>query len=195
MLVRHDGNLDFPRNTAKFQCMSEEDLEPQSNLDLARLFRDTRGKVLGWIRRRVADPAEAEDLLQDTFLRITQRSAPETVEHFEGYLFRTAESVLADRHRRRTVRRADAHVELLGTEDYRDEDADALRALIAKEKLKSVATALMTLPERTRTVFVLRRIEGLRYGEIATRLKVSLSTVEKEMARAVSLLLIEGVAP
>jgi RNA polymerase sigma-70 factor (ECF subfamily) len=115
------------------------------------------------------------------------------VAHFEGYLYRTAESVLADRYRRRSVRRADAHI-ALEPEEHHAEDADALRALLAKERLRAVSASLMTLPERTRAVFVLRRLEGLRYGEIAARLKVSLSTVEKEMARAVDHLMLEGAA-
>jgi len=157
---------------------------------VTRQFRDARGKLLGWIRRRVPDPSEAEDLLQDTFLRVTQREAPEGVAHFEGYLYRTAESVLADRYRRRSVRRADAHV-ALEPEIHRTEDADALRALLARERLRAVSASLMALPERTRAVFVLRRLEGLRYGEIATRLKVSLSTVEKDMARAIDHLMLE----
>jgi RNA polymerase sigma-70 factor (ECF subfamily) len=47
---------------------------------------------------------------------------------------------------------------------------------------------LLELPERTRTIFVLRRMEGLRYQDIAQRLGISLSLVEKQMARAVAYL-------
>lgn len=173
--------------------MSDGAPHSNSSPSVAQQFRDARGKLLGWIRRRVPDPSEAEDLLQDTFLRVTQRDAVEDVAHFEGYLYRTAESVLADRYRRRTVRRADAHI-ALEPEVHQAEDADALRALLARERLRAVSASLMTLPERTRTVFVLRRLEGLRYGEIAARLKVSLSTVEKDMARAIDHLMLEGDA-
>lgn len=168
--------------------MSGAPTESESANGVARQFRAMRGKLLGWIRRRVPDPTEAEDLLQETFLRVTQRDAADAVANVEGYVYRTAESVLADRRRRRRVRHADAHI-LLEPDDHHAEDADALRALLAKEKLRRVAASLMTLPERTRAVFVLRRIEGLRYGEIAKRLKVSVSTVEKDMARAVEHLL------
>jgi RNA polymerase sigma-70 factor (ECF subfamily) len=173
--------------------MSDGDPQSKSSHSVARQFRDARGKLLGWLRRRVPDPSEAEDLLQDTFLRVTQRDTTDDVAHFEGYLYRTAESVLADRYRRRSVRRADAHI-ALEPEGHQAEDADALRALLARERLRAVSASLMTLPERTRTVFVLRRLEGLRYGEIAARLKVSLSTVEKDMARAVDHLMLEGDA-
>lgn len=190
MFATPDGALVFPDDRANALSMSDGDPRSKSIHAVSRQFRDARGKLLGWIRRRVPDPVEAEDLLQDTFLRVTQRDSTEEVAHFEGYLYRTAESVLADRYRRRVVRRADAHV-ILEPDEHRAEDADALRALLAKERLRAVTASLMHLPERTRAVFVLRRIEGLRYGEIATRLKVSLSTVEKDMARAIDHLMLD----
>lgn len=190
MFATPDGALVLEDDRANVLSMSDGDSQSNSTHSVARQFRDARGKLLGWLRRRVPDPTEAEDLLQDTFLRVTQREAPEGVTHFEGYLYRTAESVLADRYRRRSVRRADAHV-ALEPEVHRTEDADALRALLARERLRAVSASLMALPERTRAVFVLRRLEGLRYGEIAARLKVSLSTVEKDMARAIDHLMLE----
>lgn len=193
MLAIPDGALVFENDRARLLSISDGEPRPDPGPVLARQFREARGKLLGWIRRRVPDPVEAEDLLQDTFLRVTQREAPDGVAHFEGYLYRTAESVLADRYRRRSVRRADAHI-ALEPDDHRAEDADALRALLARERLRAVSASLMALPERTRAVFVLRRLEGLRYGEIAARLKVSLSTVEKEMARAVDHLMLEDAA-
>lgn len=190
MFATPDGALVFEDDRVSVSPMSDGHSQSSSINLVARQFRDARGKLLGWIRRRVPDPSEAEDLLQDTFLRVTQREAPDSVAHFEGYLYRTAESVLADRYRRRSVRRADAHI-ALEPEEHRAEDADALRALLARERLRAVSASLMTLPERARAVFVLRRLEGLRYGEIATRLKVSLSTVEKDMARAIDHLMLE----
>lgn len=190
MFATPDAALVYPANRANALSMSDGDPRSNSIHAVSRQFRDSRWKLLGWIRRRIPDPVEAEDLLQDTFLRVTQRDATEDVAHFEGYLYRTAESVLADRYRRRVVRQADAHV-ILEPDEHHAEEADALRALLAKERLRAVSVSLMALPERTRAVFVLRRLEGLRYGEIATRLKVSLSTVEKEMARAIDHLMLE----
>jgi RNA polymerase sigma-70 factor (ECF subfamily) len=63
---------------------------------------------------------------------------------------------------------------------------------LAKERLRQVSEVLMALPARTRAVFLLRRVEGLRYAEIAIRLRVSVSTVEKEMARATEHLMLNA---
>jgi RNA polymerase sigma-70 factor (ECF subfamily) len=180
--------LAFLAHPANVRVMPVADPGPETTDAVARQFRDLRGKLLAWIRRRVPDPAEAEDLLQESFLRISQRDQGTDVTHLEGYLYRTAESVLADRRRRRRVRHADAHV-ALEPDRHRTDDADALRTLIAKERLRKVAAALQTLPDRTRAIFVLRRIEGLRYAEIAVRLNMPVRTVEKHMARAVEHLL------
>lgn len=155
---------------------------------VVREFPRLRDKLLAWIRRRVPDPSEAEDLLQESFLRVAQREGSDGVANVEGYLYRTAESVLADRYRRRAVRHADAHV-ALDPDVHRTEDVDALRALLARERLAAAARALTRLPERPRAVFVMRRVEGLRYAEIARRLGISLSTVEKDMALAIDHLL------
>ena len=154
-------------------------------------FRDLRGALVSWFRRRVPDPTEAEDLTQESFLRISQRADQESLVHFEAYLFRTARSVLADRHRRRTVRRADAHDTLDGDRDPSDE-VDALRTLLAREKLRKVSAVLRALPERTRLVFVLSRLEGMRYADIAKRMNISVSAVQKHMLRAIEALVLDG---
>ena len=150
-----------------------------------------RGALVSWFRRRVPDASEAEDLAQESFLRISQRSEPRSLVHFEAYLYRTARSVLADRQRRRVARRADAHHALDEDHDPADE-ADALRTLLAREQLKRVTDVIGRLPERTRMVFVFSRLEGMRYAEIAKRMNISVSAVQKHMLRAIDALVLDG---
>lgn len=155
-------------------------------------FRELRGALVSWFRRRIPDASEAEDLTQESFLRISQRAQQDSLVHFEAYLFRTARSVLADRHRRRIARRADAHLALDGEIDPADE-TDALRILLAREQLQKVSAVLGTLPERTRLVFVFSRLEGMRYAEIAKRMNISVSAVQKHMLRAIEALVLDGM--
>lgn len=169
--------------------MSETERPSEQSEAMALQLHAIRGALLGWFRRRVPDPSEAEDLVQECFLRIIQRADQAALVHFQAYVYQTAGSVLADRRRRRGVRRADDHV-ALEPAHYDSQEADALRTALGKERLRQVSKVLMTLPERTRTVFVLRRVEGMRYGEIATRLRISVSAVEKHMVRAIDRLLL-----
>ena len=99
-------------------------------------------------------------------------------------MFQTAASVLADRHRRNTARHGDNHVEF-DTDQHSGHDFDAARILEGRQALQTAVAALQLLPERTRDIFILRRVEGYAYRDIASRYGISVSAVEKHMVRAV----------
>ncbi|UAJ12459.1 RNA polymerase sigma factor [Glacieibacterium megasporae] len=146
-----------------------------------------RPALIRFFRRKMRDVNDVEDLVQEVFVRIAVRQGS-AVENLGGYIFQTAASVLADRHRRRTVRHADDQVPF-DTERHSGSDFDAGRVAESRETLRAVASALMTLPERTRTIFVLRRLDGQNYKDIAVHFGISVSAVEKHMVRAVNHLL------
>ena len=163
--------------------MSDPDELSRQALALAARSEAAHASLIRFFRRRVPDAFEVDDLVQEVFLRLVVRGNLESVDHVQGYIFQTAASVLADRHRRRTVRQADAHVPF-DPEEHGEADFDAEHMLLDKERLRAVVAALMALPERTRAIFILRRLEGFRIADIATRLGVSVSAVEKHMIRA-----------
>lgn len=134
-------------------------------------------------RRAPRLSSEREDLTQEVFARLAQRSSEEEIEQAEGYLFQTASNVLTDRIRRLSVRRSVDHVEY-DENKHAVEDFSAERVLEAREQVEIVVAALEDLPERTRFAFVLHRFEGLRQREIAQRLGISVSAVEKHIVRA-----------
>ncbi|THD79300.1 MAG: RNA polymerase sigma factor [Phenylobacterium sp.] len=156
-------------------------------VDHATLTQDAgsvRSWLARWFARRVRDQAEVEDMVQDVFARIAARDSTEPVEHLGGYVLKTAWSVMADRARRRASHMMAQHVPL-NDELHGDEEIDPERVLIGKEDLRAATAALLSLPERTRTVFILRRLEGCRQKEIAMRLGISVSAVEKHLVRAI----------
>ncbi|HTG37379.1 sigma-70 family RNA polymerase sigma factor [Sphingomonas sp.] len=144
--------------------------------------------LMRFFRRRVGDVAEAEDLVQDVFVRLAQRGDLDQVEHLGGYVFEAAANVLRDRDRRRKARAAGLHdpydIEQHGGVDFAPD-----RVLDGQERLRLASAALLELPERTRHVFLLRRVEGLRYQEIASRFGISVSAVEKHVQRAMAFLI------
>lgn len=142
-----------------------------------------RNALVRYFQRRVRDPSEVEDLIQEVFLRIVRRGASGELEQLDGYIFRTAASVLTDRARRRRARHAEQHIPF-EPELHAGQTPGPEHALIGLEALEAVGVALLELPERTRRVFVLRRLEGLTHPEIARRLGISASAVEKHMLRA-----------
>jgi RNA polymerase sigma-70 factor (ECF subfamily) len=142
---------------------------------LEGLSKRFRAALLRYFRRRVNDEAEAERLVQEVLLRMLRRGGVTTLEDARGYLFETASSVLIDRARRLNGR-------------YPEEQEAVARKRIRPglEPVCGASTALLELPERTRTIFVLRRLEGMKYAQIARLLGISVSAVEKQMARTLS---------
>jgi RNA polymerase sigma factor (sigma-70 family) len=150
---------------------------------LVRQAEPVRRWLTGYFRRRISDDSEVEDLVQDVFTRIVARDGAEPIGHLGGYIAKTASSVIADRARRRSVRNADRHV-AFEPDVHGGEDFDPERVLSGREDLDAAAAALLSLPERSRTVFVLRRMEGYSYREIAAHLGISVSAVEKHLVKA-----------
>jgi len=136
--------------------------------------------------RRVKDESEIEDLVQQVFERLLRRGNVLELDQLSGYIFQTARSVLTDRARRRQTRHADKHDELTeeGFNACDDADLSPEHVLIQRERLEHATALLLELPELTRVIFVLRRLEEMRYLDIAARLGISVSAVEKHMQRA-----------
>jgi RNA polymerase sigma factor (sigma-70 family) len=157
---------------------------------LADEAEPVRGWLTRYFRRRVQNIAEIEDMVQDVFARIVARDSTEPVGHLGGYVLKTASSVFADWVRRRSSHAANLHVSF-EPELHGEEEADPERILGGKEELQAATMVLLRLPERTRTVFILRRLEGQRFQDIAAHLGISVSAVEKHMVRAIQQLSLE----
>ncbi len=142
---------------------------------LEGLSRRFRAALLRYFRRRVNDEAEAEGLVQEVLLRMLRRGGVTTLEDARGYLFETASNVLIDRARR-----------FNGRHPEEQEAFSRKRIRTGHDPVCRASVALLELPERTRTIFVLRRLEGMKYAEIARLLGISVSAVEKQMARTLS---------
>lgn len=160
---------------------SEED---RAALD--RLDRDFRRSLLSWFGRRTRDRADLEDMVQEVFERLIKRGGASELERQNpsAYVFETASSVLTDHLRKKVVRHSDAH-EPFDQNRHEGADFSPEHVLMDRQQLARATAVLLELPERTRVIFVLRRLEGMRLNDIAKRLGISVSAVEKHMQRAI----------
>lgn len=142
-----------------------------------------RPVLMRYFSRRLSERSEVEDLVQDVLARLIGGAGLETIVNWRSYVFQTAQSVLVDWLRKRGSRHAREH-ESFDPEVHAGEDFAADRILSGQEELKQAIAMICELPEHTRTVFVLHRLEGMRYAEIAARLNLSVSAVEKRMYAA-----------
>ena len=151
---------------------------------MSDLSRRYRGPLERYFRARLGSAVDVDDLVQEVFLRLTQRGPGAPVAAVENYLFTVAASVLNDTHRR-AARRGGRHQPF---DDVRHsgEDFSPERVFLGREQLAAVEMALHELPERTRGIFVLNRFEEMTYREIARRLQISTSAVEKHMIKALA---------
>jgi RNA polymerase sigma-70 factor (ECF subfamily) len=155
-----------------------------SSTELASRSKVLRGALARFFQRHVHDLTEVDDLIQEVFLRIVRRGDTDQLEKLDGYIFQTASSVLKDRGRRRKARWSDRHIPF-DSDRHDGPEIGPEQILIGQQSLRAAGFILLELPERTRRVFILRRLEGLPYQEIGQRLGLSVSAVEKHMQRAV----------
>lgn len=162
-------------------------MEPIRNrLDLGRRWRPA---LLSYFLRRVRDHAEAEDLTQELITKLLGHEG-EVVAVPEAYIFQMASNLLADRARRQKVRVQ--YRELVGrAEDAGIDPLDPFRIAAGRAELAQLARTLAALPERTRAIFILYRLENMGQDAIAEAFGISVSAVKKHVARAMAGLMTE----
>lgn len=145
--------------------------------------------MLGYFSARVGE-TEAQDIVQEIYLRIVSARRDVEILHPGGYLYKLGNNILLDRlrqERARTLRdsrwRETHHHSSFGGEDVSD-TVPQDEVLIARDQLQRMEVALADLPEGVQTSFRLHKIEGLTYGQVAERMGVSKSLIEKHMMAA-----------
>jgi len=156
---------------------------------LDMLYRQYARPLLRFISRQNIAPEEAREIVQETYCRLQQVPAVETLESPRGYLFRTAINLARDskRQRRREFRVADAgEVDALAVADVPSEAPTAYQVLKGEQELAIIRQAIAELHPTCRQAFVMHRFGGVTYGQIAERLGLSVSMIEKHVSHALA---------
>ena len=152
---------------------------------LADLYRSESPKLVRLLSRRTRSRDDAQDLVQDVFLRFARlrRTWPSSLERPQAYLRRIATNLLKDRAKANFRHSAALHV-------VADEEAlpglDQQRLLESRDMLRRLEAAMMRLRPRTREIFMAHRIDGKTYAEIAELTGLTVKGVEKQMSRALA---------
>lgn len=162
---------------------------PASEDKLDIWFRTYRAPLVRWLALKISDPETAQDIAQSAFLYLFHLAARTNINHPQALLFKTAGWLAANeiRRRRRWAQNC-AHLDDLP-------DSECIASVNAEAETPESMTnarqeALLTLhaidrlPAKARTAFRLSRIEGLTYDEIAAKMSISKSAVEKHMILA-----------
>lgn len=169
-------------HTLTIQPMSIE----AQNESIRQTVRKERKRLLDFIRRRVGNDADAEDILQDVFYQFVAAMQLEPIERAASWLFRVAGSRVIDWYRKRKHislellnTRSDGDEEVLNRlEDAMFNDMDMPDAVYLRSTVwPLLAEALDNLPAEQREVFILHELEGKSFKEIAEVTGASVNTL------------------
>jgi len=150
--------------------------------DVDRLYQDHHGWLERWLRSRLGDLTDAEDLAQDTFVRLIRSPRQENgLREPRKFLVTVAKGLTVDLFRRRSLERQ--YLEALASVSEQQWPSEEERA-ITLETLMELDAMLSGLGARLREAFFLSLLEGKSYQKIAEILGVSLRTVKNDMAKA-----------
>ncbi|MBI6563604.1 sigma-70 family RNA polymerase sigma factor [Pseudomonas synxantha] len=150
---------------------------------IGQLYSHHHGWLQGWLRRRLGNAADAADLAQDTFVRLLSSGLGEPLNFTtpRAYLATVANRLTLNLYRRRSLEQAYLAALAQTPEDL----APSLehQALVL-EALDEIDQVLALLPAKTRQAFLMSQLEGYTQEEIASRLGLSVRSVQRYLARA-----------
>ncbi|MBU6957654.1 sigma-70 family RNA polymerase sigma factor [Pseudomonas sp. CVAP len=147
------------------------------------VFLAQRVSLLRTLERMVNNHSTAEDLLQETYLRVARALSERAIDHLEPFVFQTARNLALDHLRARRIqsRTMLEDVPLDVVQSIAAPLSSAEDAAHAEQLLERLNISLSQLTPRQQQIFILSRLHGHSYLEIAEQLSVSLSTVQKDL--------------
>ena len=152
--------------------------------DISALYQAEVRRLRAIVRRIVGSQGAAEDVVQQAFTNLLRVGAPPTQVN-AGYITRAAHN-LALNHLRDARRRAQMELTGLELEHIPDPRPTPEMIVMYRRELERLLQAIAALPERRRQAFVLKRLEGLSYDEIAERMGTSRNTVISQVIAAMA---------
>jgi len=165
--------------------MALERMSREEDQRISEVVRREQSRLRNFIRRRVPDPGDAEDILQDVFYRLVEANRLlMPIEHVTGWLFRVARNRITDLFRKKEpenfsdLAAIDEEGELADFEDLLPSSDAGPEALYARNMmLREMERALAELPQEQREVFIAHEFEGRGFKQIAAETRVNVNTL------------------
>jgi len=160
---------------------------------LLSAYLEKRSLLLRVISASSRDPSVAEEVVQDLFLRLSQIEVDYIIDNPTAFLLRMANNLYLNRLRMQNSRQGRdkawhaAHHDTIDG-DMVEEAPNAEAQLASRQELARLLSAVTLLPDKTQTIFRLHKLEGLSQPQVAERLDISLSSVEKHLRTALAFL-------
>ncbi len=163
---------------------SDESAQADQVPSIVAAFLEHKRVLTAYIARHFLQPEDAEDILQDAFMRTLEASNKRSILAPKSYLFMTARNLIY-RHLRKQARTITREISEVGEEHLSAPDVPIDRQIEDRQKLGAFLEAADTLPAQCRRVFLMRKLYGLSHREISNQLGISTSTVERHISNAI----------
>ncbi|AUI08056.1 MULTISPECIES: RNA polymerase sigma factor [Stenotrophomonas] len=156
---------------------------PVEPTDVAQLCAAHYRPLHAHVRRKLPQRCDADDVVQETWLRVVKVAASGLLSNGRAYLYRVAHNLIADHYRQRQRRREEA---LDDAQLHALADPAPLpeQHLLDAEQLRHLDAIIAALPPRSRQVFLLARVEQMALAEIGRQLGISRQTAHGHLLRA-----------
>ena len=182
-----DPGLQYSQSCSVYQWMELWTVYPEmvdENIEITETVLRERSRLMNFIRQRVSDRMDAEDILQDVLSSLVEAfRLPTAIEHISAWLYQVARNRIIDRFRRRKEERLDETGGEDGERSIRldlelpasdgDPEADYARSAI----LQVLQTALEELPDSQREVFIAHELEGKSFKQLVVETGISMNTL------------------
>lgn len=155
---------------------------------LSRHALQHEGALRSWLSHKRIHGLDIDDIVQETYARLITVEDVSGITNVRNYMFQAAYSVLVSHVRRSKIVSFQAINDLDQLGAMADECSPETQ-VIDRDELRQLGEAIAGLPGKIRDVFVLRRVSGLSQRDVALKLGLSESTVEKHMSRGINLLM------
>lgn len=152
--------------------------------ELTDVYVSIRSRLMAAVSR-IVPPNDIEDIVQETYVRVCQIENKQTINYPRMFMFKTARNLAID-----SLKRAESRLVKTGVTDEDEFEAgfpekwadEPYERRVSSEKFEMLCQAVRLLPRQCRRVFVLKKVYGFSQKEIAQKLNLSESTVEKHIS-------------
>jgi RNA polymerase sigma factor (sigma-70 family) len=180
------------RNAGRPPPDSAKDSGLRQRVLVDRIYKKYHGLLMKFLRERLPNQEEAEDVAQEVYYRIVRREDLEALEYPKAFVMKIAKNLLIDLARLRSKHFIEVNMQCEDLEAETEEQQYTPEAqLEGEELLKLTELALTELSPKCQAIFIMNRVDGITFRQIAKELNLSQSMVEKYMRQALNHLILK----
>ncbi|HAQ49360.1 MAG TPA: RNA polymerase sigma factor [Glaciecola sp.] len=166
------------------QASSQSKKEASPRFSILTEFRNNQLSLRNFIARYMISSHDIDDVSQETFLRAYKAEKDNRIDHPKAFLFRIAKNLMLSEFSRK-ARKITDYMEDCDEFNTAFNTESLESDVMAQQKLGIYCEAVAALPEQCRRVIIMKKVYGMQNKEIARRLDLAVSTVEKHLSKGI----------